>query len=166
MAQLSKNGIKTLKALHYVAVSCWVGTAFVLLLFNVCNKVSVSEGMLLGLNTASHKADIWILIPGAIGCLLTGLLFALFTPWGFFKHKWLVWKWILTIACILTGTFLLGVWEREMLSFSQSLGNMALTDVGYLAVKAKHFWLSCVQIATLLFMVIISVFRSWRSKNK
>ena len=165
MAQLTKNGIKTLKAIHYVTVSCWVGTALVLLLLNIRNDIAVTDGMLLGINTASHLADIWILVPGAVGCLLTGLVFALFTPWGFFKHKWLTFKWLLTVACILIGTFFLGVWEEEMLSISRTLGNVALTDSIYQTVRAKHFWVSCVQIIALLVMVLISVFRPWSRKT-
>ena len=164
MAQLTKNGIKILKILHYVAVACWIGTALVLLLFNIRAEIAVSEGMLLGINAAGRMADLWILIPGAVGCLVTGLLFALFTPWGFFKHRWLTCKWVLTITCILTGTFFLGVWEKEMLLISRDLGNAALTDGSYLAVRTKHFLLSCVQIIALLAMVAISVFRPWRAK--
>lgn len=48
-----------------------------------------AEGMLYGMNTAGHAIDIWIIsVAGATGCLLTGLLYALLTPWGFFKHRW------------------------------------------------------------------------------
>ena len=165
MARLTKNGIKIFRIIHYITVSCWVGSALVLLLLNIRNDAAVTDGMLLGMNTASHLADTWVIVPGAMGCLLTGLIFALFTPWGFFKHKWLTFKWLLTVTCILVGVFFLGVWENEMLAISRTLGNAALTDSTYQATKAKHFWVSCAQIAALLLLVVISVFKPWKRKT-
>jgi hypothetical protein len=159
MARLGKNGTKLLKILHYVALACWFGGATTLVLLNRCNEAAVSEGMLPGMNTAAHLADLWVIIPGALGCLATGLAFSLFTPWGFFRHGWLTCKWVLTVACILTGTFFLGVWEEEMLAASLALGNAALADGAYQAVRTRHFLLACAQVGALLLMIVLSVFR-------
>jgi uncharacterized membrane protein len=159
MPRLAKNGTKILKTVHLVAVSCWVGGSAVLTLLNFSNDAAVSEGMLRGLLTASQLADFGILVPGALGCLATGLAFALLTPWGFFRHGWLTCKWLLTVACILSGTFLLGAWEEDMLAMSRTLGNAALADSAYLAARTKFLAASCVQFAVLAFMVAISVFK-------
>jgi hypothetical protein len=164
MPRLAKNGMKILKIVHLVAASCWIGTSAVLTLLNFSNDAAVSEGMLRGLLTSSQLADFGILVPGALGCLATGLVFALFTPWGFFKHGWLTCKWLLTIASILSGTFLLGAWEEDMLSLSRTLGNAALADSAYLAARTKFLAASCVQFAVLAFMVVISVFKPWNRK--
>jgi len=165
MLQLNKSGMKILTVLHYVAMSFWLGSAAVLILLTISNK-TVMFGEMLGIATAIHLADTKILIPGALGCLATGFVFALFTPWRFFKHRWLVCKWILTTACILTGTFFLGVWEAEMLSISRSLGDAALADSTYQAVRAKYLLLSCMQFCALLLIVGISVFRPWKKSNR
>ena len=52
--------------------------------------------------------DMKILVPGAVGCLLTGIVYGIFTHWGFFKHRWLTVKWTLTLFMILFGTFYMG----------------------------------------------------------
>ena len=49
--------------------------------------------------------DDWLIIGGANGCLLTGILYAAFTMWGFFRYIWMTIKWILTAFMIATGTF-------------------------------------------------------------
>ena len=162
MKQLTKNGMKILRILHYAAAGCWIGSAIVLMVFNINNDAASFEGMLLGINTALNLADIWVLVPGAVGCLITGFAFSLFTPWGFFKHRWLTCKWILTVACILIGAFILGTWEGEMLSMSRTLGNAALSDGAYLAIKTKHLLVCGAQIGALLLMIGISVFKPWK----
>ena len=166
MKQLTRNGMKIVRMLHYIAAGCWIGSATVLMVFNINNEAAVSEGMLLGINTSLHLADIWVLVPGALGCLITGLVFALVTPWGFFRHRWLIYKWLITVACILIGAFVLGAWEGEMLSISQTIGNAALTDSDYQAIRTRHLLLCGVQVGALLLMVGISVFKPWNRKTK
>ncbi|MDL2226898.1 hypothetical protein LJB86_04510, partial [Deltaproteobacteria bacterium OttesenSCG-928-M10] len=163
---LGKNGLKVLKCFHLVTACCWLGGAFSLSVLNVNNAAAASEGVLYGLNIASHLVDMWVVVAaGAMGCLVTGLLYSLLSGWGFIRHKWVVLKWVLTIAAILSGTFFLGVWEQNMLELSRDLGPDSLSDPGYLAIKAKHLQLSTIQICALLFMVIISVFKPWGRKS-
>jgi hypothetical protein len=38
----------------------------------------------------------------------------------FFKHGWMIFKWIVTIVTILFGTFFLGPWETTMMEISAS----------------------------------------------
>jgi len=163
MIQLKKNGLKTLKIVHLLTACCWFGGALSLTVLNLSQPQTMpTEGALYGLNLSSHLIDMWVVVKfGAIGCLLTGLLYSLLSPWGFFKHRWVILKWIFTIACILSGTFFLGVWEADMLTLSHDLGNSALTDSAYLATRSQHFLLSLLQLSSLIFMVAISALKPW-----
>ncbi len=67
-------------------------------------------------NLMYHFIDMYILTPAAIATLLTGLIYSLFTKWGFFKHGWLVYKWLVTLAIIILGTFYLGPMTTKMLA--------------------------------------------------
>jgi len=163
MYKFKKDGLKCLKIVHLLAVSCWIGGAMALTVLNICQPQARSQEMLYGMNHAAHIIDIWIIvIPGAIGCLLTGLIYGLFTNWGFFKHRWMLWKWILTILAVISGTFMLGVWEGDMLEMSGKTHDNSLTDTNYLWIKGKHVLLSAVQVAVLIFMVYLSVFKPWK----
>ena len=164
MYKLKKNGLKWLKVLHLLCVCCWLGGAAALTFLNYFQAKSDSQAMLYGMNYAGHIVDVWvIIIPGAIGCLVTGLIYGLFTTWGFFKHRWLVVKWILTVAAILSGTFLLGEWEQAMLKMSGVKDVFSFENPDYLHVRTKHFVMSSVQIAMLLTMIWLSVFKPWKS---
>lgn len=58
--------------------------------------------------TALKHIDDWLIIGGANGCVLTGLIYGICTKWGFFRHRWIVLKWVLTIFMMASGTFIMG----------------------------------------------------------
>ena len=141
---------------------CWrlrAGSA-ALVVLNLSQPGASAEGMLHGMNAASHAIDTWIVVIfGAVGCLVTGFVYSIFTPWGFFRHGWITWKWVLTIAAILSGTFFLGVWEQAMLDMSGKFGSAVFHAAEYADIRSRHLILSCVQVAGLLLMVWLSVFK-------
>jgi hypothetical protein len=159
---------KWLKCLHLLAAAGWAGGAISLMLLHFLRFRGIgSAGYLHGIDMSSHLIDtyeiVWL---GAIGCLLTGLLYSLFTGWGFFRHRWLLVKWVITLFCVLSGTFWLGPWETAMLDVSGRAGDAALSDPGYLYSMHANFWLGVVQVALIVFAMCISVFRPWRGKGK
>ena len=111
---------------------------------------------------ATKRLDDLLIIPGALGCLLTGIIYGIWTNWGFFKHRWLTIKWILTVAAVLFGTFIMGPWVD---------GNI-YEDVAKYTMENSEFFSNVhntivwggVQIFALLFLIAISVLKPWRSK--
>ena len=165
MQKLGKNGLKWLKGFHLLTVSCWIGGGLALFLLYFL-KGDVDDGrVLFGINQSIHHVDmLLIVIPGAIGCLVTGLMYGFFTNWGFFKHNWLIFKWIMTVSTILFGTFFLGPWETEMMHISGDLGMMALNDSSYLYNQKMNFIWGGLQTFLLMITVFISIFKPWKSK--
>jgi hypothetical protein len=107
-----------------------------------------------------------VVIPGAIGCLLTGLVYSAFSNWGFFKQKWIIVKWVITISAIFFGTFFLGPWETAMMNISGEMGLAAVEDAQYLYYQRMNFWFGTIQFFVLVFTVWISVFKPWRASAK
>ncbi|HEX2966602.1 MAG TPA: DUF2269 family protein [Syntrophorhabdaceae bacterium] len=167
MKKLSANGMRWLKFFHLIAVSSWIGGC-IALLFLYFLKTDVSDGSILyGINQSIHHVDMWVVVmPGAFGCLATGLVYSLFTNWGFFKHIWIVLKWIITLAAIVSGTVLLGPWENNMLELSRRLGINALTDPTYVFSEKMNFIFGLIQFAMLVFAAYLSVFKPWKGKTK
>ena len=166
MPKLSKTSLKVLKFAHLIASCSWIGGAVSLTVLNLFNPCADSSGMLYGINASAHMIDLYVVIPGACGCLVTGLVYSWFTPWGFLKHRWIIWKWLLTIGGIVSGTFLLGEWEELMGKMSKEVGIASLTYAPFLEVKAKHLGVGIVQLTALGTAVFLSVFRPWKKVNK
>jgi uncharacterized membrane protein len=91
MPKLGPKGLRWLKGFHLIAVSCWIGGAVALLLLYFVKQDVNDGGVLYGINQSIHHVDMAVVVvPGAFGCLLTGILYSTFSSWGFFKHKWMV----------------------------------------------------------------------------
>jgi len=166
MKKMGAKGLRWLKGFHLIAVSCWIGGAVSLLLLYFLKSDVTDGGVLFGINQSIHHVDMAVVVvPGAFGCLLTGFLYSLFSNWGFFKHKWLVFKWSITVAAIIFGTFWLGPWETTMMEISGNLGLKALQDQNYLYNQKMNLVLGTLQCSVLIVTVFISIFKPWKKKK-
>lgn len=166
MPKLKAKGLKWLKGFHLIAVSSWVGGAVALLLLYFLKGDVADGGVLYGINQSIHHVDmVVVVIPGAFGCLVTGLIYSSFSNWGFFKHTWLIFKWIVTVTAILFGTFFLGPWETTMMEISGKLGISSLTDQAYLYNENMNLIFGAVQVLLLMVTIFISIFKPWKTKK-
>jgi uncharacterized membrane protein len=166
MLKFKAKGLQWPKGFHLIAVSCWVGGAFALILLYFL-KDGVSNGdILYGINQSIHHVDMTVVvIPGALGCLITGLVYSACSNWGFIKHKWLIFKWIVTILAILFGTFFLGPWETKVMEISGKLGIVALRDQEYLYNEKMNLIFGCLQCLLLMLTIFVSIFKPWKTKK-
>lgn len=167
MLKLGATGQKWLKGVHLLAVCCWVGGAIALLMLYFLKQGVQDGGVLFGINQSIHHVDMRVVvIPGAFGCLLTGLAYSLFTRWGFVRHGWVLLKWIITVSAILFGTFYLGPWETAMMNISGELGIQSLNDAAYLHNQSMNLIWGWVQTAVLAASIFISIFKPWKNLRK
>ena len=166
MPKLSAKGLKWLKGFHLIAVSCWIGGGVALILLYFLKNGVADGNVLYGINQSIHHVDIAVVvIPGAFGCLITGLIYSSFSNWGFFKHRWMIFKWIVTVAAILFGTFFLGPWETTMMEISGKLGISSLNNPAYLYNQKMNLILGATQILVLMITVFISIFKPWKKRK-
>ncbi len=165
MPKLNATARMWLKGIHIVFIGAWVGAATCMLLLHFVSRPTSGDEMY-AINEALKLIDDFVIIPAAIGSLLTGLLISWLTPWGFFKWRWIVVKWALTISVMLFGTFALGPWVNGMAEISAAERWQALQNPTYLHYRQMLSIFSSPQFIVLLFMVIISVLKPWgRSKG-
>lgn len=164
MKKLSARGQKWLKCLHIYAASIWVGCATVLtVMLFVVDAEDGSE--LYGILSTLDFVDLRILVPGAIGTLLTGLVYSIWTNWGWFKHRWIILKWCICIFGIVFGTFWLGPWITEMAHVAQNKGMQALTDPVYMQNRGNLMIFGTFQACTVIFAMVISTLKPWKKKT-
>jgi len=163
MPKMNTSSQKVLKITHLFFVCLWVGGAITLALLKL--GVHPDNGSALhGFDLTRTFIDDFIVIPGAVGCLLTGLVYSIFTGFGFFKLRWVAVKWVITIAGILFGTFWLGPWLNSLPPLSKQLGMEALNNPAYNYAASMNFSWSLVQMSSILFAVVISVLKPWKNK--
>ncbi|MDU1904583.1 MAG: DUF2269 family protein [Dysgonomonas sp.] len=166
MKKLSPRGIKILKIVHLFFAILWIGGGIALL--TILFSVTPETGDELYMKSRIVQiVDDYLIIPGAMASLLIGIVYGVWTNWGFFKHNWLIAKWILTVAQILFGTFVLGPWVNENVDIALQLKDAALSDSQFLHnVQMSKIWGTAQVVILILGFLIISVMKPWKPKKK
>ncbi|MBN1534257.1 MAG: hypothetical protein JXA20_16410 [Spirochaetes bacterium] len=163
MALIGTGGQRWLKGIHLLCASLWAGggTALALQQF----FVSPADGReLYGILWGMHFVDLYVIVPGAMGCLITGILYSALTGWGWFRHRWIAVKWAICLYGVAFGTYPLGPWLAEMVEIAGRAGMAALTDPTYCHNREMSMIFGTLQAASILFAVFISALKPWRRK--
>jgi uncharacterized membrane protein len=163
--KLNPRGQRWLKSLHVLFASVWVGAAVVLGAKQFFVNPS-DGGELYGILSTMNFVDYFVIIPGAVGILLTGIVYSVWTNWGWFKHKWILVKWIICIYGIAFGTYPLGPWLDGLVDRSKEQGLRALSDPSYVHNEHMLRIFGTFQILTLIFAIFISVLKPWEQKER
>lgn len=164
MKKIGSRGQRWLKCFHIFFSSMWVGGAISLLTVNVF--LNAENGMeRYGIDVTMKFIDDIVIIIAAVGCLITSLLYSIFTNWGWFKHRWITVKWIILLYGIISGTFFLGPWLNSLPPLSKAEGMSVLMNQFYMNNKHMLWYLGTFQVVICIFAVFISVLKPWKNKN-
>ena len=163
MKQLGSTGIKVLKSCHLIFVMIWVVGVVAMAVVNVISPQSGDE-MYMALYVNRIIDDV-LVIPGAMLTVVTGIVYGVFTKWGFFKHRWITVKWIMSIAIIIAGTFYFNPIHLHLLEVADLTRDAALNDSSLATDKQINFIGAFIQSALLIFLIVISVFKPWKKKK-
>lgn len=166
MRTLPASQQKLLKSFHLVFASIWLACVVVLLGMGLTASRIVNGDELYMFNYIYHLVDLKILTPAAVATLLTGLIYSLFTRWGFVKHGWIVYKWIVTVVIVVSGTIYLGPLVEKMLEITDSQRANALLDPTYATGIRVGIWASGINTILLLIAVFVSVYKPWKNLRK
>ena len=136
-----------------------------LLLLHAAKDASSSDELFGILKSYQFISVIVTVYMGAYGSFFTGLAYSLCTNRGFFRHKWIILKWLMTLGMILCGSFFLGAWSTQMLEMAVNLGLAALQDPQFQAIYAKHFAALLVYMALFVLATILSVYKPWEREE-
>jgi hypothetical protein len=93
---------------HLIASIGWVGALAVFLAHALVSYSATDVQLVRGAALAMDVSAWFVILPLAIGALATGLIHALATPWGLFRHYWIVFKLVLTGVATLVLLLKLG----------------------------------------------------------
>lgn len=143
----------------------WVGAAIVLSVKQFFVSPS-GGGELYGIHSTMEFIDNFIIIPGAFGVLLTGVVYSVWTGWGWFKHNWIMVKWVVCAYGIAFGTYPLGPWQKSLVEISREQGLAGLTNPTYVHARGMLYVFGTFQVLTLIFAVFVSALKPWEKKAR
>ena len=150
---------------HVGFIGLWFGTALSMVIIALSNRNTTNGDELYAINSIVKLLDDFIVIPAAVGSLLTGGLLSWLTVWGFVKFYWVIVKWISTLVLITFGTFWLGPWTNAMTSISDTERLKALENPLYMFDVKGVIIGGGIQTLCLLVIIAISVLKPWGRRN-
>ncbi|NDV69206.1 hypothetical protein D0T66_09910 [Dysgonomonas sp. 25] len=156
--------MKVLKIFHLIFVMMWVVGVATLAIISALTYYSGDE-----LYTAlrlSRIVDDVLVIPGATLTVLTAIVYGVWTNWGFFKHRWITVKWIISLTIVLLGTFYFSPHLDNSLYIADTTRDAALTNAEVTDGIRISLIGGIAQGSALVFLVVISVLKPWKAKKK
>lgn len=158
---MNQNRKSLLKTLHIICASLWLGASASIVLLQCSRGWSDDRQELSAINLCFSLLDYGLIIPGALGSLLTGFWICKATSWGFVRFRWVIAKWIGTLCGILVGSALLGPWQMQMVKLTSSIQNALSTSPGYDSTRTLFTLVSLLQVLLLVLIFAISVRKPW-----
>lgn len=163
MKKLNAKGMKVLKTCHLLLVMIWVvGVIAMAILFLQRPKSGDELYMTLKIILFIDWA---LVIPGALLTVVVGIIYGIFTNWGFFKHRWIIVKWIVSIVVILVGTFYYSPLLEQSLEIADRTREAALHSPIVISNMTQTFICASIQGISITILVVISVFKPWKKKK-
>jgi hypothetical protein len=121
---------------HVASSVGWLGAVASFSVLSIAGLISEDAEIVRGVYLAMNVIGQFMIVPLAFASLLTGLVVALGTQWGLFRHYWVLLKFVITIfATILLlmhmqPVRLLAHIVRETTLFSADVGRLQIQVVG------------------------------------
>lgn len=163
MKKLGAKGMKVLKTCHLLFVMMWVVGVMAMAVINLIQAQSGDELYMTLL--ISRFIDDVLVIPGAILAVITAIIYGTSTNWGFFKHRWVTVKWIVSILVIIVGTFYFSPKLDRCLEIADIARDQAFSDPELITNSQISLIGAFVQAGILMILVVISVFKPWKKKK-
>jgi hypothetical protein len=163
--KLSVNGQKWLKSFHVIFAGVWLGSNVSLTIKQYF--IAPAQGPeLFGILSTLNFIDLCILAPGAMGTVVTALIYSIWTNWGWFRHNWVTVKWAICAFCTIFGTYPLGPWIGEITRIAQEQGMAAYHDAVFTHTLSMLMIFAPFQAAAIVFAFFVSVLKPWKKKTK
>jgi uncharacterized membrane protein len=144
---------KLLLTAHVTSTVGWLGAVLVFLALAIVSLTSQDAQTVRGTYLVMEPAARFVLVPLAFASLLTGIVQALGTPWGLFRHYWVLFK-------LLIGVFATVVLLMYMETF-KFMARIAADPTADLGVVSNASPMVHAALALLLFVVatVLAVYK-------
>ena len=139
---------------HITSSVGWLGAVVAYLSLAVVTQTSQDVQMVRAAYLALDPITGYVLVPLSFASLLTGLVMSLGTPWGLFRHYWVLFKLLLTILATIV-----------LLGFTQTMSRMvgiasdpttSIADVRAMGAGMEH---AVGALVVLLLIIILSIYK-------
>ncbi len=141
--------------LHLIASVGWIGAVVAYLALGVAAVSSDEMQTVRAAWLAMELIGWFAIVPLALGALLTGLVMSLGTPWGLFRHYWV----LITLALTIVATSVLLLHMPTVSTLANVARDAAGPDPGGLGGDLVH------AVGGLLVLLVITVLNVYKPRG-
>ncbi len=161
-ARLSTRQKKCWHLAHVVFVIIYFsGVVGALLLTSLATTVVTDHEQIRAAHMFARYFDWFLIIPGAIGCIISGVWISLRTSWGLFKYYWIMIKTLGNITAVLFGSTLVRIWFEEPINLTAAGQINPLDNPAYLHSHTMLLVGTIISLAILISLLLISYIKPW-----
>jgi hypothetical protein len=166
MAQLTGKAKLWLVSGHVVIAAVWFGTALTMVAIalyasHLYSILSVSGDSLYSLQSILAYLNDYLLMPAATLSILSGTALCALTVWGFFKHYWVIAKWVVTVTTITAISGWVGPWVYAATAIAETDRLQALENPLFRFDQQAAMIGGGLEILALLGLILISFLKPW-----
>jgi hypothetical protein len=166
MAQLTGKAKLWLVSGHVVIAAVWFGTALTMVAIalyasHLYSIPSVSGDSLYTLQAILAYLNDYLLMPAATLSILSGTALCALTIWGFFKHYWVIAKWVVTVTIITAISGWVGPWVYAATAIAETDRLQALENPLFRFDQQAAMIGGGLEILALLGLILISFLKPW-----
>lgn len=155
MREMPPRVRKLALVLHVVASVGWLGAVAAFLALAVVGLTSADAQTVRGAYLAMAPVTDLVIVPLCLAALATGLLQSLGTPWGLFRHHWVVAK----LAITLVSTLILLLHTHPIHDMSALAAEAQVGPDDARGLRVQLLADAALALAALLAATVLSVFK-------
>src|SRR5947207_2271323 len=142
---------------HITSSVGWLGSVAAFLALAIAGVTSHDPQVVRAAYLAMHLTTWFVIVPLSLVSLLTGLVDSLGTPWGLFRHYWVVTKLLLTVLA--TVILLVHTQPIDRVADVAARMNLAASDLRQLRLQLVGD--AAAALFVLLVTTTLSVYKPW-----
>lgn len=163
---LGARGQKILKGLHVTFVACSLGGLLsMLVLLLLKQPVHAGENLFL-MDWSIYQLFHYAVNYSFYGVVLTGLIFSLFTRWGFFTHHWITAKWVGVLLLFVLVWVSVGPAIHGMVALADAGLSLSTARAEYLDYTGNGLLYILIEGVLFVVLVFISVLKPWGMRKR
>ena len=154
---------------HVTSSVGWLGSVAGFLVLAVAGLTSQDSQLVRGAYLAMELVASFVIVPLSLVSLLTGLIQALGTKWGLFRHYWIVFKLVINVV----STFLLLVHMQPITHLADVAAQTTLASGDYYLLRVQLVVDAGYAVVALLAATALSVYKprgltpyGWRKQHE
>jgi hypothetical protein len=148
---------------HLLFTAMWIGGGFTQIVMILIYLTSSGE-FLYAAHSFMHIFDLALIIPGALGVVITGIVLSVRTHWGLTKYYWIISKEVIALILIASGG-VLNIWVQDAINITLTERLDALNNSVYLHDRLMLLLFGAGQLILLVTVVLISVKKPWGKRR-